>query len=97
MSVEGELRNVHTALTDLTAKVDEFKDATAVQLGSMGKEITELQITVKMLPVPPLRPCGDLSGHLKAHKAVSGRRWGVVASIVGGVALLVAAKLVNLI
>ena len=58
MSVEGELRNVHAALTDLTGKVDEFKDDTAEKLASMGKEITALQTTVELLPMPPARPCG---------------------------------------
>jgi hypothetical protein len=100
-NVVGELRNVHEAVNkckdDLWKKIDEGEKHTAQKFEEVAREVTQIQTTVELLPMPPARPCGELLGHLKNHRGISAWRWGIVASVIGGTLLLIVAKLVDLI
>ena len=87
MSVEGELRNVHTAVTalstDLGSKIDEVKDNVA----ALAREVTQVA-------TDGVRTREEFEKHVDGHEVVAARRWSVFTEVAAGVILIVAGILI---
>lgn len=92
MSVEGELRNVHTAITSmgqsLDGKIDALAKDTGEKFAKLGREVGQIQTKVTL-------KCEEFDRHVEGHEVVEKRKWSVFTQVAAGVILIVAGILIG--